>query len=206
VGAPVRFLPHADAEVVEQVVVAADTARTYGAIGSTDVSSDRIVSLFGALDDARTRLAGEEPAARTLDRLLAANAGPVELAAEPGARRVIGVVGRYNGLERSVAHLRADQFDAFDEPGHLKAAVEFRVRRQDERQSLLGCEVRVQATDEDLRATLGMTWFVVGRGVRLGVRRLLTAIRTEAERSGPETAENGDSDRDHGDAGDLDPA
>ena len=91
------------------------------------------MGLVGGLDDARVRLAGESPAPRTLDRLLAADVGPVELSAEPGVRRVIGVAGHYNAAERGVAHLRAEDFDAFDAPGSLKAVVEFTLTPQDGR-------------------------------------------------------------------------
>ena len=54
-----RFLPQADETVTEHLVVAADSARTYAAIGRADISSDRFVGLVGGLDDARVRLAGD---------------------------------------------------------------------------------------------------------------------------------------------------
>jgi uncharacterized protein YndB with AHSA1/START domain len=207
VAATDRFLPQADETVTEHLVVAADSARTYAAIGRADISSDRFVGLVGGLDDARVRLAGESPAPRTLDRLLAADVGPVELSAEPGVRRVIGVAGHYNAAERGVAHLRAEDFDTFDAPGSLKAVVEFTLTPQDGGRTLLGCEVRVRATDEDMRSTLGMTWFAVRVGLGLAVRRLLAAIRAEAEGgSGAKPAQDSDTDGDHDDAGDLHPA
>ena len=43
---------------------------------------------------------------------------------------MIGVAGRYNAVERGVAHLRAEDFDAFDAPGSLKAVVEFTLTPQ----------------------------------------------------------------------------
>ena len=46
---------------------------------------------------------------------------------------MIGVAGRYSAVERGVAHLRAGRFDAFDEPGSLKAVVEFTLTPQDGR-------------------------------------------------------------------------
>ena len=152
-------------------------------------------------------LAVLSPAPRTLDRLLAADVGPVELSAEPGVRRVIGVAGHYDAAKRGVAHLRAEDFDAFDAPGSLKAVVEFTLTPQDGGRTLLGCEVRVSATDEDMRSTLGMTWFAVRIGLGLAVRRLLAAIRAEAEGGlGAEPAQDSDTDGDHDDAGDLHPA
>jgi hypothetical protein len=206
VAATDRYLPQADETLAEHVVVAADATRTYAAIGGTDISSDRFVGLVSGLDDARHRLEGEPPASRTLDRLLAADVGPIELAAQPGIRRVIGIAGRYGAVERGVAKLRPDGFDAFDEPGSLKAVVEFTLSPHGDGRTLLGCELRVRATDDDMRSTLGMSWFAVRIGVRLAMRRLLEAIRVEAEGSGAQRAEHGDTDGDHDDAGDLDPA
>ena len=201
-----RFLAQADETLEEHVVVAADPARTYGAIGRTDISSDRFVGLFGGLGDAGVRMSGGTPQPRTLDRLLAADVGPVELAAEPGTRRVIGVAGRYNAVEKSVTKLSADEFAAFAEPGCLKAVVEFTLTPQGSGQTLLGCELRVRATDDDMRSTLDNTWFVARFGLGMAMRRLLAAIKAEAEGSGPQAAEHGDADSDHGTAGDLRPA
>jgi hypothetical protein len=203
VAANGRFLAQADETLAEQIVVAAGAGRTYDAIGSADISSDRLVALLSGLDDTRLRLAGKQSGPRTLDRLLAADLGPVELVAEPGVRRVIGVAGRYNALERGVAQVRPDTFDAYDEPGSLKAIVEFTLTPEYGGWTQLACEVRVRATDEDMRSVLGNTWFVVRIGLAMAVRRLLEAIRVEAERSGAEPREHGDADRDHGDADNL---
>lgn len=181
-SAPDHFLPLADETVVEHVVVDADASRAYEAIGAADVSSDRLVGLWSGLEDAWSKRAGRQPSPKTLDGLLAADVGPVELAAEPGIRRVIGIAGRYHPFERRVAHLRPDEFDGFQEPGSLKAAVAFTLTPQADGRTLLGCEVRVRATDDDTRSALGMTWFAAGLGVRLAARRLLEAIRIEAER------------------------
>jgi len=70
---------------------------------------------------------------------------------------------------------------AFAEPGHLKAVVAFSLHAQDGGGTLLSCEGRVRATDEDTRSTLHMTWFVVGAGLRMLARRLLDQIKAEAE-------------------------
>ena len=201
-----RYLACADETLEEHLVVAADPARTYDAVGRTNISSDRFVGLFGSLGDASVRMSGETPKPRTLDRLLAANVGAVELAAEPGTRRVIGVAGRYNAVEKGVARITAHEFAAFADPGSLKAVVEFTCMPQDGGRTLLGCELRVQATDDDTRSTLDNTWFFARFGLGMAMRRLLAAIKAEAEGSGPEAAEHGDADSDHGDAGDLNPA
>lgn len=193
---PDRFLPQADEAVSEHVVVATEPARVYAAIGRTQLAPGRLVDM----------LSGSEAGPATLDALLAAGVGPVELASEPGVRRVIGVAGRYNVLERRLAHLGPGEFEGFDEPRSLKAVVELTLTPQGGGGTLLGCDVRIRATDDDMRSTLHTIWFAVGSGLRLGVRRFLGAVKAEAERSGAQSAEDGDADSDHGDAGDLNTA
>ena len=204
VAASERFLPQADETASAEVLVAADAARTYGAIGSTDVSSVRLGGVLSSFDDARAKVGADASAPRTLDRLLAAGNGPVELAAEPGVRRAIGVAGRYH-FDRQMAHLTADEFAAYHEPGSLKGVVEFTLSPEGYG-TRLRCDVRVQATDDDTRSTLTTAWFAVGMALRMLLPRLLDAIRAEAEGSGAQSAEQGDADGDHGDAGDLRPA
>jgi hypothetical protein len=172
-----RFLPEADETVAEHVMVAADATRTYAAIGSADVSGDRVLGLGGL----PSRIAGLEPTSRTLDDLLAADLGPVELDAELGMRRVIGIAGRYSAFERHVERLQPDDFVAFEEPGCLKAVVIFSLQPQADGGTLLGCEIRIRATDEDTRGTLRTMWFAAGAGLRLLVRRALGRIKATAE-------------------------
>jgi len=172
-----RFLPEADETVTEHVVVAADAARTYESIGRADVSGDRVLGLGGL----PSRIAGLEPTSRTLDDLLAAGVGPVELEAEPGVRRVIGVAGRYSAFDRGVERLEPGRFAAFADPGCLKAVVIFSLEPQPDGRTLLGCEIRIRATDEDTRSTLRTMWFAVGSGLRLLARRALERIKATAE-------------------------
>lgn len=195
------FLPQADETASADVLVSADPARTYAAIGSTDVTKIRLWGLLGGLDDARKRFGADPSGPRTLDRLLASGVGPVELAAEPGARRVIGIAGRYH-FDRQVVKLRPEEFAAFDEPGSLKAVAELALAPEGYG-TRLRCDLRVRATDEDTRSTLHATWIVAGPALRLLLPRFLDAVRVQAEGSGPQGAEQRDADGDHGDAGDL---
>jgi hypothetical protein len=196
-SSPDRFLPQADEAVSEHVVVAAEPAQVYEAIGRTRLAPGRLTGMLSGSETA-------PPA--TLDTLLAAGFGPVELASEPGVRRVIGVAGRYGLLERGIARLGPGEFEGFNEPGSLKAVVELALTPQGAGHTLLGCDVRIRATDEDTRSTVQAIWFAAGAGLRLGVRRFLGAVKAEAERSGMQDAENGDPDSDHDDSGDLHPA
>lgn len=177
-----RFLPDADESVSEHTLVEADTERTYTAIGQADVSGDRLLGLLGGLTDLPARMAGNERRPRTLDELLGPDLGFVQLSDEPGAARVVGLAIRYSAFDRGVERLEPERFTAFDEAGHLKATVAFTLQPQDGGRTLLGCEVRLRATDDDTRSTLRTGWFVVGAGLRMLVRRLLELIRAESER------------------------
>ena len=65
--------------------------------------------------------------------------------------------------------------------------------------------MRVRATDEDTRSTSRTTEFLVGPALRHLCRRLLELVKQQAESGsdGAQDAQGGDSERDQGDAGDL---
>ncbi len=177
-----RFLPDPDESVTEHAVVGADAARTYAAIGRADASGNRLLGPLGGLADFVDGVAGSAATPRTLEELLGPELGFVPLADEAGQERVVGLVLRYSAFDRGVERLEPGQFAAFAEPGHLKAVVAFSLHPQDAGGTLLSCEVRVRATDDDTRSTLHTTWFAVGAGLRLLVRRLLALIKADAER------------------------
>jgi hypothetical protein len=205
VAAADRFLPDADLTVTELALVEADAASTYAAIEAADVSGDRVLSLLGGLTDLDQRLAGSPMRPKRLGELLGPELGFVSLAAEPGLLRVVGLAARYSPFDRGVEHLEPEAFETFAEPGHVKAAIGFALHPQGEGQTLVTCDVRVRATDEDTRSTLHATEFVVGPTLRHLCRRLVELVRQQAESgSGPQHAQRGDGDRDQGDAGDLD--
>jgi hypothetical protein len=178
-----RCLPEADESVVENVVVNADAERTYAAIGRAEISSDRLLGLLGGLTDLADRMAGAFGRPKTLDELLGPEFGFVTLAGEPSTVRIVGLVARYSPFDRGVERLTAEQFTSFAEPGHLKVVVAFSLHPQEGGRTLLSCDVRLRATDEDTRSTLRKTWFVVGAGLRMLTRRLLELVKAEAERS-----------------------
>jgi hypothetical protein len=174
------FLPDPDEYVAEHTVVDADLADAYAAIGRANASGNRLLGLLGGFADLVERMAGSSVRPRTLDELLGPELGFVPLAAEPGVARVVGLVLRYSAFDRGVERLPPERFTPFDEPGHLKAVITFSLHPQEGGRTLLTCEVRVRATDDDTRSALHASWFVVGTGLRLLVRRLLELIRVEA--------------------------
>src|SRR6266568_2756638 len=98
-------MPDPDESVTEHTLVAADAARTYAAIGSAEVSSDRVLGLLGGLTDLADRMGGAEVRSKSLDELLGPELGFVALEDEPRAARTFGLVLRYNAFERGVERL-----------------------------------------------------------------------------------------------------
>ena len=200
-----RFLPDPDLTVTELALVEADPARTYAAIDDADVSVDRLLGVLGGLTDLDKRLAGSPVPPKKLGELLGPDLGFVSLADEPGSLRAVGLAARYSPFDRGVEHLEPGAFGTFDEPGHVKAAIGFALHPQGDGHTLLTCDVRVRATDDDTRSTLRTTEFLVGPALRHLCRRLLELVKQQAESGsdGAQDAEGGDGERDQGDAGNL---
>ena len=190
-----RFLADADLAVTELVLVAADTATTYAAIAAADVSGDRLLGVLGSLTHLDRRLGGEKMPPRKLGELLGPELGFVTLADEPGTLFAVGLAARYSPFDRSVERLEPDAFASFAEPGYVKAVVSFALRAQEAGQTLLTCDARVHATDDDTRSSLSATSFMLVPAARLLCRRLLELVKQQAE-SGTKGAEGGDGDRD----------
>ena len=197
-----RFLSDADRAVTELALVDADPTRTYAAILDADVSGDRLLGAAGGLLDLERRLGGDKVRPRKLGELLGPELGFVRLADEPPTLFAAGIVGRYSPFDRAVVRLEAEAFATFDEPGHLKAVIAFSLRAQDAGQTLLTCDARVRATDDDTRSAVTTMSFLVLPAARRLCRRLLELVKQQAE-SGAQHAEDGDGDRDQHEPGRL---
>jgi len=201
-----RFLPDPDLTVTEISLVDADPASTYAAIDQADVSSDRLLGVLGGFVDLDKLLAGSRVRPKKLGELLGSELGFVPLAEDPPLLRVAGLVGRYSPFDRGVVRLEPGAFASFDVPGHVKTTVVFSLRPQSDGNTLLTCDVRARATDDDTRSTLRATQFMVLPAARMLCRRLLDLVKQQAEGGslGTQRAEGGDGNRDQDDAGDLD--
>jgi hypothetical protein len=197
-----RFLSDADESVSEQTLVSASAERTYRAIDAAEVSGDRVLGPLGGLADLAERLGGDAVEPRRLGDLLSSDLGFVRLTDTPGSLRVVGLVLRYSAFDRAVERVDPKEFAAFAEPGHVKVVLAFTLEAQGGDRTVLGCDVRIRATDDDTRSALRSIWFLASPALRLGARRLIELIRREAE-SGPQGAEGGDRNRDHDDAAHL---
>jgi hypothetical protein len=88
--------------------------------------------------------------------------------AEDADEIVLGVTGRFWRLDGGLRRVPATDFAAFDEPGWVQAAVNFRVEAHGDR-TLLVTETRVTATDADSRRRFGRYWRVIRVG-SVGIR------------------------------------
>jgi hypothetical protein len=188
-----RLLPAADETVSELTLVSAGAEQTFAAVGEADISDDTALGALAVLAD----FSGEHP--RTVGELLGPALGFTSLVDEPGRARAVGLVARYHAFERGVEQVEPERFATYDEPGRVKAVIAFTLTPQGGDRTVLGCEIRVAATDRDTRSTLQSTWFVAGPALRLLARRLLELIRRRAE-SGAEDAERRHGDGDQRDA------
>jgi hypothetical protein len=184
-----HYLPRFEATVVQDVLVDAPPAVTYGAIREPNLSDPLIDALF-IIRELRTRLArrlrGEArpqpPTAVSFNDIGAAGMGFVLLAEKPGEEFVVGSVGRFWQRDYGWHPVAPDQFVGFREPGYAKLALSFRVERTPEGGSLLRYEARITTTDDVARTRFRRYWRVIRPGVAIIMRRALTCIRAEAER------------------------
>ena len=100
----------------------------------------------------------------------------------PGEEIILGVIGQFwklgGGTDAPVRD--AAEFVAFDQPGYVKSAVNFRVQA-----TPTGCtlttETRCAATDPATGRRFAVYWALVGWGSKLIRREILAAVRRRAE-------------------------
>ena len=102
----------------------------------------------------------------------------------PGEEIVLGVIGQFwrlrGGTDAPIAG--GDEFVAFDQPGYVKAAINFRLEATSTG-SLLTTETCTVATDAARARKFSVYWAFVGWGSKLIRRDMLAAVRRRAEAS-----------------------
>jgi hypothetical protein len=106
-------------------------------------------------------------------------AGFTLLADQPGEETVYGVASRVTGRRRGIRPLDPKSFASLDQPGCMKAVLNFRLRSLDASSTLVTTETRVFATDEPARRAFARYWMIVGPFSALIRRRMLAVLRTE---------------------------
>lgn len=166
-------------EFVERhaTAIPAEPATVYRALHQVDFAgSPTIRILFGMRGLApRFRQSSGRMRARLEDFLAA---GFLLLDEQPGQEVVLGVL-----WGRRSPGVDGRGFASFEEPGHVKAVLNFAVRPHDSG-TLVTTETRVHATDEAARRRFARYWLVVGPFSALIRRRMLAVLRAEVGRLG----------------------
>jgi hypothetical protein len=176
-------LPHWDVNEVHSKRISAPSDATYAAIlALTPLDVRLLVPLMAlrALPGLVLRRASLSVDLRApLTDVFVRNGFQV-LAERPGEELVLGVVGQFWNLGGSIRRLgSAEEFLAFAEPGHAKAATNF-VVRADGADSRVTTETRVVGTDEDATRMFRRYWRVVMPGSAVIRRSWLAAIARRA--------------------------
>jgi hypothetical protein len=175
-----EFLPHYDMVERHEVHVAASPARVYACVRTLDVARMPFTAALLAIRGLPHLLTGAvRPSLRmTLDDLTAL--GFVVLADNPPRELVLGVAGRFWRPTSGVIRMSASDFGRFAEPGHVRAAWNFRIEPEPGG-SRLRTETRVECIDDAAFRRFRLYWAVVGPFSGLIRRDMLRAIRRDAE-------------------------
>jgi hypothetical protein len=109
----------------------------------------------------------------------------------PNHELVLGTIGQFwkpLGGE-SCTFNSSREFQAFNEPGFAKAAINFVLEQEGERRCRVSTETRVRCTDAAARRKFLFYWFVIRAGSGLIRREFLRALRRRAERAQPSPTE-----------------
>jgi hypothetical protein len=176
-------LPTFDVRERHEIWVPAAQQDAYAAVTAVSAPEVRLLRPLMRLRTFGRRWArARPPDAPVLDQMLAI--GFTQLGERPDEEIVVGAIGRFwsptGNRPRS-----ADDFEAFDEPGYAKAAMNFTVRREGE-----GCrittETRIVGTDAEATRKFRLYWLAIRPGSGAIRRSWLKAIRRRLERTTPE--------------------
>lgn len=181
-----RLMPRHEFGEAHGVAVGAPPGRVLEAVELTTPGEMPLVRLLFAVRSlpatlARKRGLPTEKRSPLLGQML--DSGFVLLAREPGLELVAGVVAapwKVGAPPVEVSDARG--FVAFDEPGYMKAAMNFSVEPFDGG-TLLRTETRVLTTDPASRRAFGRYWLLIRPGSAEVRRGWLRAARRRAERA-----------------------
>jgi len=193
-----EFLPAYDVADAVAVVVHANAGTTWAALMDVDlVELGRRHPLVGLLGAVRLLpelighlLHGEPPPAapkhmrlRDTTTMPASSGGWILLGERSGEEIALGLVGKFWQPVIEYAHVTAEDFSAFSEPGYAKTVYALAVRPLESGEgTLLSAVMRTATTDEHARRWFRRYWtFGVGSGAHVLAGGLLDAAREDAE-------------------------
>jgi len=178
------LLPRYDFNEVHTRVVAAPPDRVFEAVKAVTLAEMPLVRVLFGLRSLPARLSGGRPLPQAKHRPLFTQMvefGFTVLAEDPGREVVAGVVAQMwkrRGQATRIAH--GGQFVAFDRPGYVKAAMNFRLSGQDGA-TRIETETRVLANDAESRKGFARYWRLIRPGSAAIRRAWLRAIARRAE-------------------------
>ena len=193
-----EFLPAYDVADAVAVVVHANAGVTWAALMDVDlIALGRRHPLAGLLGAVRLLpemighlLHGEPPPAapkhmrlRDTTTMPASSGGWILLGERSGEEIALGLVGKFWQPVIEYAHVTAEDFSAFSEPGYAKTVYALAVRPPESGEgTLLSAVMRTATTDEHARRWFWRYWtFGVGSGAHVLAGGLLDAAREDAE-------------------------
>jgi hypothetical protein len=106
------------------------------------------------------------------------------LSEQSGVEFVVGAVAAPGPRGTSVRAVRADAFEAFDEPGFFKAVLGLRTAPQPDGGSVAVLELRGHALDGEVERHLRRSWRRIRWTYAVAARRFLELAEREAARPG----------------------
>jgi hypothetical protein len=192
-----EFLPVYDVSDSVATVVEADVTATWDALMQVDLIDvgrrKPMVAALGALralpEIAAHLLHGEAPPhapahlrLRETADLPASAGGWVVLGERERDEIALGLVGRFWRPVIEYAHVPAERFRAFSEPGYAKTIYSLAVRPIEANRTLLTGTMRTATTDAAARRWFRRYWtFGVGAGAHVLVNGVIDVVREAAE-------------------------
>ena len=173
-----EFVPHYQFMERHAITIPRPQDDVYRAIRTVDFGRSRVIRMLFALRGLGPSFRrGRSRMRLRLDDFV--RAGFMVLAEQPGEEAVYGVASRVVGRRRGLGQLDPRSFASLDQPGCMKAALNFRLQSLNASSTLVTTETRVFATDEPARRAFARYWMIVGPFSALIRRRMLAVLRTE---------------------------
>ena len=180
------FCPRHDFRERHSRVISAPRQAVWEAIESVTLAEMPVVGALFALRSLPARLSGRSGLPRLADQPVLAQlpeSGFVTLAEDPGRELVFGLIDQMWKRRGETAEIKdGAEFLAFERPGFVKAAMNFRLADH-AAGTFLETETRVLATDAAARKGFGRYWLLIRPASGLIRRIWLHAIARRATRA-----------------------
>lgn len=175
-----EFLPEYDFGAVYEICIDAPSALVYEHMLASDFYGAPIVRLLMSLRTGK-RVRQNQALGAMFRRCQ--GSGFFILADVAGEELILGVAGKFWRPDGGrCLELRAADFVEFARPGYAKAVMNFRVRPDGLRGTVLSTETRIQCCDRDARWKFRIYWALIERFSGVIRKALLRQIKAECER------------------------